>query len=144
MNITDEHVAVLRAQLNADIDEYRQRMQELKVDPDRAGFNALLAAAFFLEIERRFPSEGDVVSSIIEFVGQVRAEFDNKDEWLDPTAAERLIRFVVLGEGEIEQFDAKTLGGLQIVLLTASIRDRGLSPEEIDAFLADVRQLAEA
>ena len=143
MTITSEHVATLRAYLVGNLEDFNSGMDRLKTTQDKVAFNTLLGAAFVHEMDQRF-ADSAAVPQIIEFVGKVRAGLDEaKQDQLDPAKAERLIRYS-LGPANVEDIDAKTLGGLQIVLLTASIRDRGLSPEEIDAFLAEVRQLAEA
>jgi hypothetical protein len=141
MRITDEQVATLRAHLAGDVEEYQRLWERLDRDAAKTGYMALLAAAFFEAVDRRFAKEG-TVADVVEFVGDLRARLgDNSDE-VDPTVAERLIRDA-LGDGTIADLDEDTIVATKVILLTALISDEQLDKARLDEFMATSRELGD-
>lgn len=141
MSVTDQQVATLRAHLAGDFGEYQRLWPQLDRDAAKTGYTALVAAAFFEAVDRRFAKTG-TGADVIEFVGAVRARFDQSGDDVDPRAAEILIR-AVLGEDEDADLDDDTVAGTQIVLLTALILDEDLDDVGLDEFMAEARKVAE-
>jgi hypothetical protein len=141
MPVTDEQVATLRAHLAGDAEEYQRLWKRLDRDAAKVGYMALLAAAFFEAVDRRFAKDG-TVADVIEFVAGVRARLgDNADE-IDPGVAERLIRDA-LGDGTTEGLDEGTIVATKVMLLTALISDMQLDGLRLDEFMATSRELGD-
>jgi len=140
MPVTDEQVAALRAYLADDLDQHRQLYARLD-RAARSGYTALLAAAFFEAVNRRFAQEG-TPAAVIEFVADVRGRSEALGEAIDPRAAERLIRAALTDE-DIDDLDDKAKGGLYVVLLAGLIGDEQLSDDGLDEFLAEARKVAD-
>src|SRR4051794_8988428 len=94
--LTDDQVATLRAYLAGDFDQYERLYERLDRQAARTTYLALIDAAFFEAVDRRFAKNG-TRADVIEFVADVRARSDNLGE-IDALTAERLIR-AVLGDG---------------------------------------------
>jgi hypothetical protein len=140
MAVTAEQVATLRAHLAGDFEEYRRLWADLARSSARTGYITLISAAFFQAVQRRFAGKsGD--AEIIEFVGNVRARFDESGDEVDPHTAEVLIR-AVLGDDSGEELDDDTVISTQITVLTALILDEDLDDAGLDRFLADAQKLA--
>jgi hypothetical protein len=141
MPVTDEQVATLRAHLAGDAEEYQRLWKRLDRDAAKVGYMALLAAAFFEAVDRRFAKDG-TVADVIEFVAEVRARLgDNADE-IDPGVAERLIKDA-LGDGTTEGLDEETIVATKVMLLTALISDMQLDGLRLDEFMATSRELGD-
>lgn len=140
MPVTAEEVATLRAHLAGDFDEYKRLFSQLDRSTAKTGYTALIAASFFEAVDRRFAQNGSN-SDIIEFVGSVRARFDESGNDIDPNAAEILIRSV-LGDDSDAELDDDTVVSTQITLLTALILDEHLDDAGLDEFLDEARKLA--
>jgi len=140
MPVTDEQVAALRAYLADDLDQHRQLYARLD-RAARSGYTALLAAAFFEAVNRRFAQEG-TAADVIEFVADVRGRSEALGEAIDPRAAERLIRAALTDE-DIDDLDDKAKGGLYVVLLAGLIGDEQLSDDGLDELLAEARKVAD-
>jgi|EndMetStandDraft_8_1072994.scaffolds.fasta_scaffold158341_2 hypothetical protein len=141
MPVTDEQVATLRAHLAGDAEEYQRLWKRLDRDAAKVGYMALLAAAFFEAVDRRFAKDG-TVADVIEFVAGVRARLgDNADE-IDPDVAERLIRDA-LGDGTTEGLDEETIVATKVMLLTALISDMQLDGLKLNEFMATSRELGD-
>ena len=140
MAITAEQVATLRAYLAGDFDEYNRLYERLDPEAARTGYVALIDAAFFKAVDRRFAKDG-THTDVVEYVADVRARSDRLSE-IDPTAAERLMR-AVLGDGSVDDLDDETRFGTEIILLAALTVDANLDDAELDAFLDDGRKLAD-
>jgi len=125
MGITGEQVAALRAQLEPDADEHSD------------DFRALLSAAFHVAVRRRF-TDRTRASDVIEFVGEIRAESTAAATAIDPRTAERMI-LAVAGDEEVGDITAGVRFEQQVALLTEMIPGAG----ELDAFVADARELAD-
>ena len=87
MIVTGQQVAVLRAALVGDDETFERLSGESDQDYGDA-FGVLMATAFILAARRRFPGEWSS-ADVIRFVGQVRAGYDDEDDFVDPGAAER-------------------------------------------------------
>src|SRR5918992_1586448 len=141
MAVPADQVATLRAYLAGDFEEYERRYAQLDPDAVRKTYMALIEAACFEAIDRRFAKSG-TVADVIEYVGDVRSRSERVGEKLDPRVAEQLIR-AVLGDGSIDDLDDKTRFGTEIVLLAALIADEQLDEAGLDEFIAQARQLAD-
>ncbi len=144
MAVTDEQVATLRAQLAGDFDEHRRLLNRLDPIAARTGYTALIAAAFFEAVDRRFVNDGKIANDpeIVEFVGSVRARSEEAARDTDPVAAERLIHHS-LGRGSIADLDDETVLSTQMFMLAGLIADEQLDAVGLDAFLTEVREVAE-
>lgn len=141
MPITDDQVAVLRAYLADDLDEYKQRYARLDDPEARNGYALLLAAAFFKAVNRRFADHG-TLADVIEFVASVRTRSIALAESVDPRSAERLI-CAALTDEDVSDLDDRVKGGLYVVVLAALIGEEGYSVTGLDEFLAEARKIAE-
>jgi hypothetical protein len=139
--VTADQVATLRAYLTGDFEEYERLYAQLDRDAVRKTYLALIEAACFEAIDRRFARNG-TVSDVIEFVGDVRSRSERVGETLDPRVAEQLIR-AVLGDGSIDNLDDKVRFGTEIILLAALIADEQLDDAGLDEFIAEARRLAD-
>jgi hypothetical protein len=139
--VTSDQVATLRSYLSGDFSDYQQRRNQIDQAPNRAGYMALVSAAFCEAVERRFARQ-DPPERVIEFVADVRGQFDRDGNQIDPRAAERMIRAVYTDE-PIDDLDSATKGRTQIVLLAALINSEQLDDAGLDAFLADAGKLAD-
>lgn len=140
MAVTDDQIATLRAHLAGDVEEH-ERLYARLGPAAGTGYNALVAAAFCTAVERRFAKDG-TTADVVEFVGDVRARSERLSEAIDPHTAERVIRAVYTDE-LVDDVDDKTMGGTQIVLLTALIADAHLDDAGLDEFMAAARGLAD-
>ncbi|XRQ13857.1 hypothetical protein ACN3XK_24115 [Actinomadura welshii] len=144
MTVTDKQVAALHAQLAGRGEEHKRLFAELDADEVGYGYSALVAAAVYEAIERRFVRDGKIAddSEVIDFVANLRSRTADVAEDLDPVIAERLI-FHSLGKGEINDIDQKVFFGTQILVLAGLIADAGLSEAELDSFMNVARGIAE-
>jgi hypothetical protein len=141
VRVTNDQVATLRSYLSGDFADYEQRRSQVDRSPDRTGYAALVSAAFCEAVERRF-SQQDPPERVIEFVADVRAQFDRDGNQIDPRAAERMIRAVYTDE-TINDLDSATKGRTQIILLAALVSSERLDDAGLDAFLGDATKLAD-
>jgi hypothetical protein len=144
MAVTDEQVATLQAQLAGDVDEHRRLLERLDPVAARTGYTALITAAFFQAVDRRFVRNGRTVddSEIIQFVGSLRARSKEAGESIDPVAAERLIKHS-LGHGSITDLDGKTVLATRMLMLAGLVADEQFNAASLDSFLAEAREVAE-
>ena len=140
MPVTDEQEATLHAQLAGKFDEYERLLGSMDPVAARAGYRALVSAAFFLAAEERFP-EGSPAADIIDYVADVRARSDRTAE-IDPVIAERVLLAVSTDE-EIDDIDARVSFQIQGFLLAALIADASLDAQELDHFMLRARRLAD-
>ncbi len=141
MSVTGDQVATLRSYLSGDFGGYQERRSRIDGSADRVGYVALVSAAFCEAVERRFAAQ-DPPERVIEFVADVRAQFDRDGDQIDPRAAERMIRAVYTDE-RIDDLDSATKGRTQVILLAALINSERLDDAGLDAFLADAAKLAD-
>lgn len=140
MAVTTDQVATLRAYLAGDFEQYEQLYKRMDRQAARTTFLALIDAAFFEAVDRRFAKDG-TRADVIEFVADIRARSDRVSE-IDALTAERLIR-AVLGDGTIDDIEDKDRFGTETVLLAGLIADEQLDDAGLDAFVADARKLAD-
>lgn len=143
MPITDDQVAVLRAQLSGDREEHLRLMEQLDSNEANVLYTALVAAAFIEAAERHFIKDGKVAdnSEVIEFVARVRETDDRSSDLINAQVAESMI-LDLLGKGRMVDADPDTKFGHQTVLLAALVGEEQFTPTELDSFLNDARALA--
>jgi hypothetical protein len=141
MTVTDKQVATLRAQLAGNLAEHKRLFRQLDWQPEGLPYTALIDAAFFEAVDRRF-ANGGTAGDVIAYVADVRSRFDEAAEAVDPEAAERLI-LKVLGQGSIADMDSKTAITAKQFILVALIVDEHLQGAALDEFLAQARELAD-
>lgn len=142
MPVPAEQVATLRAYLAGDFEEYERLYEQLDRDAARATYLALIEAACFEAIDRRFAGKDTTIADVIHFVADARARFDEVRDELDPRVAERIIR-AVLDDDPIDDLDDKTRISNISVLLTVLIADENLDDAGLDEFLADAMKWLE-
>jgi hypothetical protein len=141
MAVTDDQVVALRSYLRGDLDEYQRLVERLDRDAAKIGYSALLAAAFFEAVDRRFAEHNDD-AEVVEFVGAVRSRSERLAEQIDPKVAERII-WHSLGKGSIADLNDEAVIGTQFTLLAALIVDAQLNDSQLDDFLAESRAVAD-
>lgn len=141
MAVTDEQVAALGALLTGDAVENRRLVAELRRDGSGAGYSALVNAAFFEAVDRRF-GKASTPASIIEYISDVRSRSDEIAEKVDPSVGERLIHKVLAGE-TTENIDSRTSATVTLFVLAALVADENFGTAELDQFLAKVRKMAD-
>ncbi len=139
--VTADQVAALRAYLAGDFSQYDRLFERLDREAAKTTYAALIDAAFFEAVDRRFAKDG-TVADVIEFVADIRSR-SNRLSDIDARAGERLIR-AALGDGSAEDIDDQTRFGTEIVLLAGLIVDERLDDAGLDRFLADARKLADS
>ncbi|MFG2249410.1 hypothetical protein [Spirillospora sp. NPDC048823] len=147
MIVTDDQVAALRAQLKGDSEKHRRLLNQLDPEAANVGYVSLVGGAFFEAARRRFLKDGIPAddAEIIDFVTSVRMWIDDQGDKLDPNASEIMIKIA------IEKLPPEARSGisgddgfrLQSFLLAGLISDAGLSPAELESFLATARSNAE-
>lgn len=141
MTVSDSQVATLRAFLEGDKPRYNELLVQLDRPADSLGYSALVTAAFFEAVDRRFTKQ-TTRSDIVEYVAEVRSRSDAVADAVDPRVAERLIQ-EVLGEGSTHDIDGRTSSATKMFLLAALMADAGLGSSELDQFMAKVTKMAE-
>lgn len=138
--VTNEQVATLRAQLTGDNQRYEQGFRKLETSADRAGYAALVGAAFIIATEQRFQPPV-TVADLIRYVADVRARTASTAENVDPRLAEHLLHAALADEPFTGSPEA--IGANQIVLLAALIADAQPAPDRLDALLTEARTVAD-
>jgi hypothetical protein len=139
--VTDQQVATLRAYLSGDATEHKRLLQQFDRDVDSAGYSALVTAAFFAAVDRRFGKDA-ARADVIEYVADVRSRLDEVADAVDPRAAERLI-WEVLGEGSTGDLRGKSSARAKLFLTAALVADANFGSSELDEFVAKVRKYAD-
>jgi len=142
MPVTPEQTAALRALLVDDMDTHHAVYTRLGAA--KAGYIALVTAAFSEAAERRFGARHDVadVADVAAFVADVRSRSDRLAGEVDPLIAERVIS-AVFGDGSLGDLSDAAVAGTQIVLLGALVADEHYDDTGLDAFLASSGRLAD-
>jgi len=145
-SVTDEYVAALCAMLTGD-EEYDRLSAELQArDGARSGdvISALTGMALSIAARRRFP-DGWTNADVVRLVGQVRVRFGDVTGDIDPQVAEGTLRGALGDAAAAENLDRAAMAVAVPALLSVLLEQQGISgATEIDAFLADVRPLADA
>lgn len=141
MTVNDLQVATLRAQLAGQTAEHMALLDQLDKVNDGAGYSALVTAAFFEAVDRRFKNRNSN-ADVIEYVADVRSRFDEIAGRVDPNIAERLINKVIHGKST-DDVDPRASARARLYLLAALIADAELSGAELDKFLDKARKMAD-
>lgn len=141
MPVTDDQVATLRAQLAGQPAEHKRLLAALDPSALWSGYRALVPAAFWLAVERRFPRGGSV-PQVIELVAKIRSISEGIADKIDPRIAERLI-LRVFGHQAIDDIAPLTRFQHQDRILAALMTDHPLDDVGLDKFLAQARELAD-
>lgn len=141
MPVNDKQLAALRAQLAGRLDEHKELLALLDWSVDGAGYVALLDAAFFQAVNRRFNGQTSA-ADINAYVADVRARTDRAGETVDSDAAERLID-AVLGRSDVEDLDYRAGITAKQYLLVALVADAGYDDAALDQFLLEASKLAD-
>jgi hypothetical protein len=141
MAVTDDQVAALRALLTGNIIENRRLLAQFDRQMDGAAYSALVTAAFFEAVDRRFGKEG-TPARVIEYVADVRSRSDEIAEDVDASVGERMIQKVLVGEST-DDLDSRTSATAKLLLLAALVADESFGNSELDQFLARVRKMAD-
>jgi hypothetical protein len=140
MAISDEVLAVLRAQLAGQPDEHARGWDELG-PAARLDYRALVLAAFCRAADRRFAPAAPA-AEVAAYVSDVRARSARGAAMLDPRTAERLIRAVYTDE-DTADIDAAASYRTEILMLGALTADARLDDAQLDEFLAAARRTAD-
>jgi hypothetical protein len=103
------------------------------------GFPRFLGALFFMTVRRRFKDRDQ--REIIRFVADLRARDNAEGASVDPQATESLIGRVFDPSVRIV-VDQTTIGSIQTLVVHRILADENLSPEALDAVLAEAEELA--
>ncbi|WP_141584420.1 hypothetical protein [Actinomadura sp. WMMA1423] len=144
MPVTDKQAATLHAYLAGRTEEHDRLYAELTREEVGYEFSALLAAAVFEAIGRRFIKGEEIASDqdVVKFVADLRSRTSATAAVLDPTVAERLICHS-LGRGDVDDIDDKTVFGAQFILLAGLIVDEEFTEDELESFIATARSIAD-
>ncbi len=141
MAVTDEQAAALRALLTGDAAENRRLVAEVRRDGSGAGYSALVNAAFFEAVDRRF-GKASTPASVTEYISDVRSRSDEIAEKVDTGVGEQLIRKVLTGE-PTDDIDSRASASVKLFVLSALVADEGFGSAELDQFLAKIRKMAD-
>jgi len=139
--VSDEQLAVVRAMLSGDSAQYDRLTDHLDRTNGWGRYTLLIAAAFFEAVDRRF-GQAYTRQDVIRFVADARSRFDDGGARLNARAAERLI-LAALEDEDIDDIDDQTVVENQVAFLTALIADESLDGTSLNAFMDDVRRLAD-
>jgi hypothetical protein len=141
MPVTDDEVAALRAYLRGNQALQQELYGRMTTPATRARYSALVAAAFFEAVDRRFRGR-DSAAEVIEYVADVRARSPEVGQEIDPSPAERLISRVLTG-ADTSDISGRTKGKIFIVFLMALVSDAQYDDVQLEAFLAEARKAAD-
>jgi hypothetical protein len=141
MPVNGKQLAALRSQLAGRLDEHKELLAQLDWSVDAAGYTALLDAAFFEAVNRRFNGQTSA-EDITAYVADVRARTDSASEVVGPDTAERLIG-AVLGRSNVEDLDPRTAITVKQYLLVALVADAGYDEAALDQFMLEASKLAD-
>lgn len=140
MPVTDDAVAALRAQLKGDQGDHKRLFAQVNAAGNTMGYAALVSAAFTEAADRRFRAHG-TTADVIRFVADVRAKSPDLAERIDPKTGERLFLSALM-DSPLDDLDGGTIVGTQLLLLAALTADEEPTPDQLEAYLADARTLA--
>lgn len=142
MPVTDKQVATLRAQLAGHTAEHKNLLNQLDWKTDGPGYTALLDAAFFEAVDRRFNAK-TTDEEIIAYVANVRSRTDDTAEAVNPEYAERLIAKVLGRGGSIDDLEDRTGTRTKLFLLVTLVIDSESDDAGLDEFLGAARKIAD-
>jgi hypothetical protein len=105
------------------------------------GFPRLLAALFFLAVDRRFGRNAEA-AELIKFVAELRADLSHGGPEIDPTSAELLIRSI-LDPSVDYTIGQEMIGKTQAATVYKVFTEESLTEDALDALLAEAVQLAD-
>ncbi len=141
MPVTDQQAATLRAMLAGQRTAHERLFAQFDRQADSVAYSALLNAAFFEAVDRRFGKDVKA-PDIVEFVADVRSRSDHAASAVDPRVAERLIRKVVVGEAT-DDIDPGSSIKAKLYLVAALVADEDLDDAGLDLFIVKARKLAD-
>jgi hypothetical protein len=141
MPVSDHLVATLRAFLEGNKARYNDLLAQTDQQVDGLGYSALITAAFFEAVDRRFAKQA-TRADVVEYVADVRSRSEDVAAAVDPQVAERLVR-EVLGDGSTDDVDGRTSSSTKMYLLAALMVDARLDSTSMDEFIAKVRKMAD-
>ena len=133
---------MLRAMLTEDFGEYERIAERLEQTNSVEGNNLLVAGAFYEAVNRRF-GNGYTIPAIIQFVAHERTRFDDAENDIDPSVAERLT-LAMLGNGSAEGMDERAKAQAELALLMGLVVDQNLDDGGLDEFLLAAQKVAKA
>ncbi|MFG2085007.1 hypothetical protein [Spirillospora sp. NPDC048824] len=147
MMITDRQVAMLRAQLTGRMTDFQQLVNRMDSKQETDSFDALVTAAFFEAVHRRFMDAGKPAgdAEVIEFVVAARKRSENAPDIVPPDVGEMIIN-LALGKLPLDanrNVDNNTSFKAKIFLLQVLVGDEEFTEPELEEFLARIREMAE-
>lgn len=137
----EKSVAIIRAMLMENFDEYRRLNAELPRE-DNPAFAVVLGSTFMKAVERRFGEDYNP-SDVIEFVARARA-YEVGPQAVSAENAEKAIRAALGDERAMGELDGPATGAAQTAMLFALVHEHGTSKEEIDPLLSSAAEEAQA
>jgi hypothetical protein len=141
MPVSEHLVATLRAFLEGNRVSYNDLLAQIDQQADSLGYSALVTAAFFEAVDRRFSKQAPRAAAV-EYVADVRSRSEDVAAAVDPRVAERLVR-EVLGDGSTDDLDGRTSSATKMYLLAALMVDAQLDSTSMDEFVSKVRKMAD-
>lgn len=147
MQPIDKQAAALHALLARRFDENQRLLGQLSAEEVNVGYAAVISAAFFELVRRRFIRDGKPASDaeVIEFVAEARGRTGEAVDIIDPQTAEIATNFV-LGKLPLDAYDSvndNVAFRTKSLLVAIMAADEDFGDSELDAFMAKVRDLAE-
>lgn len=141
MQVTDTHMAALRALLTAD-DSYEDLVARLRDQGAEVPLGVLAGNAFTM-LARRHWASGYTTADVINFVAEVRATLETSEFSIDPHAAELVLRAALTGEPVADGIDPIVRGTVQMLLLGILAAEQDFDEADLNQFLVQVRELSE-
>jgi hypothetical protein len=145
MAVTDLEAAVLRAQILGDGEAADRALNEQLTSAGEAdALAALLWAAFAIAVRRYFAAQAPTWhrGQVVRYIAHLRALLSERPDLIDAGAAEDDI-CVALGGRASGEHDPLKAAIARHVVLQALAADLGLADAEVDALLAEARQVAD-
>ena len=142
MQVTDEIEATVRAYLQGNTADFKERVASLGQERNvLAAYKAMIIAAFLRAVPQMFGKDSPR-DEIIDYVAGIRSRADSLVDTIDPTAAERMITSVFTGEST-RDIDSNMKVNIQLLFATAIVNDKGMDGQLFEDFVASVRKLAD-
>ncbi|MER7166451.1 hypothetical protein ABT336_10360 [Micromonospora sp. NPDC000207] len=139
MSVRTELSDLIRAMARRDWSTVDQLLDTLETSGWQGG-SQVIGAAFAIAVNDRFAS-GHSPTEVARYVTETRAQFP-ASESLSALEMEGLVR-AALGETHlVEHMSPETALQIQIVLLGKLLRDRSMTEDQLEDFVADVERTA--
>jgi len=129
------------------MDEYRRLLAQMDSVQETEGFDALVTAAFFQAVQRRFATDEGPVgdAEVVKFIVAARKRTRNAAEIVPPDVGELLINLALgkVPEGAKKDVDDNVSFRAKVFLLQVLVGDEGFSDAELESFLSEAREAAE-